>query len=209
MACVPEDSMKVDYAADHEFSPATARGATGRDIDEWFADFDTRGGPGAGRKALGDYLFKERKVDAWWTTTLLVEYEKARGVTEKDGGPRGYSICVTKSVAAPAEAVFAALLDTRWWLGSAGPAALSDGSTFDDGEGHRGLVSKLTSGKVLRFSWEGPGHQAGERVEIKLASSGAKTSVVLTHDRLPDRAAADGMRAAWARVLDGLKERVA
>lgn len=40
-------------------------------------------------------------------------------------------------------------------------------------------------------------------------SPGAAREAVPTHDRLPDRAAADGMRAARARVLDALREKVA
>jgi hypothetical protein len=32
--------------------------------------------------------------------------------------------------------------------------------------------------------------------------------VGLNHERLPDRAAADGVRAAWAKVLGGIKERL-
>jgi hypothetical protein len=34
------------------------------------------------------------------------------------------------------------------------------------------------------------------------------SSIVLNHDRLRDRAAADGMRAAWATVLEDLRERL-
>lgn len=200
--------MQVNYSADHEWSSAAAKQSTGRSIEEWFAALDARGGPGQGRKALGDFLVKEQKVDAWWTTTLLVEYEKARGVTEKDGGPRGYSICVTKAVPATPQQVYDVLVDATWWLGPRAQADFREGGAFDDQEGHRGIVKKANAGKTLRFTWEGPGHQAGEVVEIKLAASGAKTSIVLNHDRLPDRAAADGMRTAWGKVLEGLKEKL-
>ena len=169
---------------------------------------DARGGPGEGRKSLGDYLTKEKRLDAWWTVTILAEYEKSRGFTDKDGRARGYNICVTKTIAASAERVYAALADTSAWLGPSSDADLREGGAFRDGDGHSGVFRRLTSGKLLRFTWEGPGHQPGETVEIKLTASGAKTSLVLNHERLPDRAAADGMRGAWGQVLNSLKEKL-
>jgi uncharacterized protein YndB with AHSA1/START domain len=201
--------MKVTYQPDQEFTPAAAQSATGKTIDAWFAELDAQGGVAAGRRALSDYLFKDKKVDAWWTTTLVVEHEKARGAVEKDGQAKGYNICVTKSVAAPPQKIYDALLDMKAWLGAQANLDLREGGAFDDGEGHRGVFKRLAPGKTIRFTWEGKGHQKAEDVEIKFTVAGAKTSIVLNHNRLPDRAAADGMRAAWTRVLDSIKEKVA
>ncbi len=199
--------MHVDYVPEHDSTPAGVVRATGRGFDEWFRELDGLGGPGLGRRALGEALVA-RKLDAWWVTTLLVEYEKARGVTDKDGAPTGYNICVTKSVAGPPVRVYAEWLDTAWWLGP-GASLPQEGADFDDGDGHSGTWKKLAPGKALRFTWAGVGHQRAEMVDIKLSASGAKTAIVLNHSRLPDRSAADGMRAAWSGVLDTLKERLA
>jgi hypothetical protein len=198
--------MKVEYVSEHDLS--SAKVATGRALDEWFQELDAMGGIGKGRKELGARLMKD-KVDAWWITTLLVEYEKTRGVTEKDGFVKGYNICVTKSVAAGPEQVYEDLQDVSWWLGSKARADVKDGGSFDDGDGHSGSFKKLTPGKVLRFGWNGPGHQTCESVEIKLTAAAGKTSIVLNHERLPDRVAADGMRSAWGKVLEALKARLA
>jgi uncharacterized protein YndB with AHSA1/START domain len=200
--------MKVIYKPEQEVTSAAVQKATGQSMDAWFAELDTRGGVTQGRKALSDYLFKEKKVDAWWTVTLAVEYEKARGAVEKDALIRGYGICVTKSIAAPPAKVYAALLDAKSWMGPNSTAALKEGGAWDDGDGHSGVFKRLAPGKTMKFSWAGKGHQNVEEVEIKFTAAGAKTSVVLNHSRLPDRAAADGMRAAWARVLDAIKEKV-
>ena len=40
-------------------------------------------------------------------------------------------------------------------------------------------------------------------------ATGTKTGVVLNHERLPDRAPADGMCRAWAGVLDTLRDKLA
>jgi len=194
--------MKIDYVSEQDV--ANAKAATGKTLDEWFKELDAMGGIAKGRKELGAQLLKD-KVDPWWITTLLVEYENARGAKEKDGLPKGYNICVTKSVNAPPDSVYTALRDTKWWLG----VAAKDDSAFDDGDGHRGEFKKLTPSKLLRFTWTGDRHQACETVEIKLTPAAAKTSIVLNHERLPDRAAADGMRAAWGKVLEALKAKLA
>lgn len=201
--------MKITYKPDHEVSSTAAQSATGHSFDAWFAEFDSMGGPTQGRKAFNDYLFKERKVDAWWTGTLVVEYERARGAVEKDGLLKGYNICVTKSVAATPLKVYEALLATKAWMGAKSSAEMREGGAFEDGDGHRGTIKRLTPGKLIRFTWEGRGHQTSEEVEIKLTDSGAKTSIVLNHTRLPDRSAADGMRAAWTQVLETIKAQTA
>jgi uncharacterized protein YndB with AHSA1/START domain len=184
--------MRIIYKADHEIGGQT---------EKWYAPLDALGGPAAGRKALGEWLMKTAGLDAWWTTTVLVEYEKARN----GGVSNGYNICVTKSISATPEAVYSVLADSAWWLGT----GLQNGARFDDGDGHTGLVKKLTPAKLLRFTWEGAGHGAAEVVEIKLAAQGMKCGVTLTHTGLPDRAAADGSRAAWSGVLGRVQEKTA
>ena len=45
-------------------------------------------------------------------------------------------------------------------------------------------------------------------VEIKFAPSGAKTTVMVTIERLQTRAEADGYRRAWGKALERLKQTV-
>ncbi len=153
-----------------------------------FALLETRLGPSPGRKAIGDFLFKEMKVDAWWVTTLAVEFEAARHIRAKDGRPAGYNICVTKSIAAPPERIFALLESTAW-----------------AGSGTQVVFAKLAPPKSARFTLQGPQHPAGETVEIKLSPAGAKSSLVLNHERIQDRGRADGLREAWSEILQAWK----
>lgn len=199
--------MKVDYKAHREVSSAGSKEATGRTLDDWFAELDARGGPSQGRRAMTEWLFEDLDIDAWWATTLVVEYERSRGLVEDDGLPKGYNICVTKTISADTELVFAQFMDTSWWLGK--PVRVAEDGPFNDGQGHTGVFKKLSEGRLLRFTWNGANHHPGEIVEIKLTAAGPNTSIVLSHDRLQTRVAADGMREAWTRVLNTLKGRLA
>lgn len=196
--------MEVQYKSEHPVTAESVRKHTGKTWDDWFAALDQQGGPAKGRRVLGDYLVKEAKVDAWWTTTILVAYEAARNILEKDGQPKGYNICVTKTIAAPPDKVFASFA-AGGWLGKGGQADVREAGQFKDDGGRSGLFKKVTPGKLLRFTFQGKEHAAGELVEIKLTASSGKCGVVLTHDRLPTREAADGMRAAWGEILTAMK----
>ena len=85
-------------------------------------------------------------------------------MVERTGGVKGYNICVTKTIPATPDRVYQALCDTRSWLGAGSKAEWSSGGTFDDGDGHRGTFQRVNPGKVVKFTWEGAGHQAGETV---------------------------------------------
>lgn len=186
-----------------------AKSATGKSAAEWFAALDAAGGIAKGRKALSDFLFKERKVDAWWTTTLVVEYEKARGAKEKDGKPTGYAICVTKSIAAPAKAVYAAFTGSATlgkWFGSKVTCDAKDGGTFECGDGERGEYLRVRADKDLRFRWDDAKRANGSIVDVAFKEAGGKTGITLNHARIQERAHADELRAAWGAAFDTLKQ---
>lgn len=200
--------MKITYQPEHELSDDNVRAATGKSWDDWFRALDKFGGPSKGRKALSEFLAKKNGMDAWWSTTVTVEYEKARQAHEKDGRPKGYNICVTKAIKARPADVFAAFSDPRklaQWFGAGTKLEFREGGKFEDANGHCGEYKKINPGKALRFTWEGKRHTPGEVVEVKLQLSGAKCSVILTHDRMQTRDVADGMRAAWGRALEQLQ----
>lgn len=180
--------MKIESKPKFPLTPEVIREQTGKTPDEWFTLVDSRLGTNPGRKAIGDFLFKEMKVDAWWATTLVVAYEGARGIVEKDGRPRGYAICVTKSIAAAPDKVFAVITDAKW-----------------TGADTKIAVQKSTPGKVIRFALKGDGHPEGELVEIKLTPAAGKCSIVLNHERIQDRGRADGLRETWGTMLNEWK----
>ena len=165
----------------------------------------------APREAAVDWLAGELKVDPWWSATITHEYELARGAVEKDGKPKGYTICATKSVKAdPATcyAAFASAVALDKWFGPGHDARIEEGGHWRNADGNQATVRKATPGKTIRLVWEDAGLKMPAPVEIKFAPSGAKTTVMVTIERLQTRAEADGYRRAWGEALERLKQTI-
>lgn len=203
--------MIVEAKTDHPQTDEAICAATGKTWNEWFSALDTFGGLEKGRRAIGDHLVGERKVDPYWSSTLVVEYEKARGVTEKDGRPKGYMICVSKTVTASADDAFAAFADAKalsGWFGKDAKADFEEGGRYENADGDRGTFKKIRPGKSLVLTWENPREEPGGTVEVKFQPNGKKVAVMVAHDRIQGRAHADGLRRGWGQALDALKARL-
>jgi uncharacterized protein YndB with AHSA1/START domain len=200
--------MKVELKSEQVVGEDSAKAATGKSLQEWFAAIDARGGPVLGRREIGQWLYAEMKVDPWWSATINAEYEAARGVREKDGALRGYTICATKSVKADPARCHAAFADAAAldaWFGPGHRGEVKDGGRIENDDGNRAMVKKVNPGKTIRMVWEDEGLSMPTPVEVKFALAGAKTTVMVTIDRLQTRAEADGYRRAWGEALERLK----
>lgn len=198
--------MKVNYQTDNPLTNEACKAATGRTLDEWFAYLDEFDGLAKGRKLINNHLYGDLKIDIWWTSAIAVEYERARGVKEKDGRYKGYFICSTKTINAPIDKVY-----SQWasadalskWFGPV-QAEVSDGGQFKTAEGHQGTFKRVRENKDLRFTWSGP--EGESLVDVQFQDKGnGKTGLLVNHDRLQTRAEADGVRAAWGEALNRLK----
>jgi uncharacterized protein YndB with AHSA1/START domain len=189
---------------------ASAKETTGKTLKQWFAELDALGGPQKGRRELVNHLYSERKLDEWWATTLVVEYERERGALEKDGKPKGYSICSTKTIAVPLERVFSAFgtaQDLDQWLGPKTKVAFEAGGQLSNADGDRATFARIRANKDLRLSWEHPTRAPGSQVEVLFAAKGAeKTGITLNHTRIQARRDADELRAGWSAAFDRLKQ---
>jgi uncharacterized protein YndB with AHSA1/START domain len=200
--------MKIDIRADQPSDEAAAKKATGRTLGEWFALLDAAGGPARGRRVIGNELADTYKLDPWWCSTINIGYEAAHGLAEKDGRAKGYTICATKSVKASPEQCHAAFADGAAldrWFGSGHAAEIRDGGSLRNADGNVATVKKVNPGKTIKLVWEQPDAAPGTPVEVKFQPAGAKTTVMVTHERLQTRAEADGMRRAWGSALEKLK----
>ena len=96
--------MKVERKADHAVSEASCKSATGKTLAEWFKALDKHGGIALGRRELEQVAHDTSRTSSpGGAATIVSEYEIARGDLAKDGKPKGYSICPTKSIKASAK----------------------------------------------------------------------------------------------------------
>ncbi len=201
--------MKVERKADHAVSDASCKAATGKTLADWFKALDKNGGVAAGRRNLSVWMRDAQKVgDAWWVTTVVNEYEIARGDFAKDGKPKGYSICPTKSIKASPQKCFAAFSTAKaldQWFGAKHALKLSEGGHWRNADGNTATIRKVTPGKSIRLLAEDDGLTLPTPVDIKFDGAGTKCTVMISIDRLQTRAEADGYRRAWSDALDRLK----
>ena len=200
--------MKIELRAEKAHDDLAMKADTGRTRHEWFDVIDALGGIDLGRRVIGQHLQDTYKLDPWWISTLNVEYEHARGAVEHDGKPRGYTICATKAIKASPEACFDAFTNAQAldrWFGPANEIDFRDGGGWVNGDGNRAVLRKATPCKSIRMVWHDAFAGANTPVEINFQASGAKTTVMVTHDRLQTREEADGLRRAWGAALDKLK----
>lgn len=201
--------MRIECTPDHAIDTAAA--ATGKPLAQWFQQIDTWGGAALGRREIGQRLLERFKLDPWWIATINVEYEAAQGLKEKDGRAKGYTICATKSIKADAATCYDAFTSADQldrWLGTGHELAFADGGSLSNADGNRALIRKLSPGKTIKLVWQQADAAPDTPVEIKFAPAGAKTTVMITHERLQNRADADGLRRAWGEALDRLKQQI-
>ena len=199
--------MKRPSIPERKTDDKTCKSETGKSKAEWFAAIDKGGG--GGRAVVGK-LLQTAKVDPWWLTVLSVEYEAAKKTVEKDGKPKGYSICSTKSVAANAAKTWKALTtssELTKWFGSGATMEAKEGGALKDKDGVSGTVTKVRPEKALVFTWDAA-WAAGSTVEVLVQPKGDKTGLVVNHTRIQTRADADAVREAWSQALNTLKTHI-
>jgi hypothetical protein len=165
------------------------RRATGRDRGGWFAVLDAWGAAGRPYQEIAAWLTGEHGLSSWWAQKLIVEYEQARGLRAAGVRPDGtFTVGTSKTVAVPAERLYAAFVDAEvrelWLPGAA--------------------IRERTSqpGRSARFDWD----DGATRVNVSVAAAGeAKSQAAVEHERLPDARAAEEAKAYWRERLDVLK----
>ena len=198
--------VKVELKSDNPMDAVQRE--TGKSWEGWFKEADSLKGAELGRKALTESLIQNHKLAPWWAQTIAVDYETARKIHLKDGRAKGYFICVTKTIAAPAERIFDAFGDPKLlsaWLGDGATASFSEGGTFTTKDGNTGRYLKITRPKKLKFTWDDGDPALVSQCELALTPKGEKCAFLLNHDRIPTRPLADGLRAGWAEAVNRLK----
>ncbi|MCB9868452.1 MAG: hypothetical protein H6837_01265 [Planctomycetes bacterium] len=167
--------MQRNAPAAPDLDDTACRDATGKSLTQWFAALDETPGLAAGRRALVQHVYDAVGKDEWWATTIAVEYEKARGQREKDGLPKGYSICSTKTITAPLGTVFAAFGDAvalDAWLGGGTEVEFTDGGALRDVDGDYLTFTRIRKDKDLRARWDAEDLAHGSQLEVLFADKG-------------------------------------
>lgn len=200
--------MKTTFKPDHPVTNEAAKAATGKTLDQWFAELDKADSLKLGRREINNRLYAQ-KIDPWWCATIAVEYEKHHDVRKKDGLFEGYFVCATKTIAAPPAEVFKAWssgAELSKWFGEGAKADVKDNGTFQDKDGDKGTFLRVRQNKDLRLTFENPGLSAPTQVDVQFQDKGkGKTGLLVNHTRIQTRDEADGLRAAWGAALDKLK----
>jgi len=168
-------------------SQTAVRARTGRGWDDWLALLDAAGAARRSHKEIVA-IVSTHGADPWWGQMVAVGYEQARGLRVPNQSCAGhYQVSVTRTIAAPVEAVFAAWTDealrARWLPGA--PLA----------------IRKATPAKSVRITWN-----EGGSVEVNLYPAGdQKCRCSAQHNKLADASLVEPMRGHWSAALDRLK----
>lgn len=199
--------MQIELKPDYELTDESCKAATGQTLSYWMDAIAARSElKGKRREAVNMWLYPEMGKNIWWAATAWVEFERRNGILQKDGRIEGYNICVTKSISAPVEKVYAAWADSLVadWFGDS--ATLAEDKSIEDGNGNRAQALRVRENKDLRYRWT-PGTGGDEtQVEVAFADAGkGKTGITLLHNRIQTREEADGLRRAWGEAFNRLK----
>jgi hypothetical protein len=178
-----------------EFEPPVAEEriveATGRGWQAWFELLDGWQAASRTHTEIARWLREEHGVDGWYSQSITVGYERARGLRAPGQRPDGFAVSASRTIAVPVERLFDAFVDDalreRWLPG----VDLS--------------LRTATSPRTARYDWE----DGSTRVIVSFEASGeAKSRVGLSHERLPDADSAEAMKAWWRERLSGLKSQL-
>jgi hypothetical protein len=199
----PADTAETEATSESAPSAATARSsaeatempssdaavtkATGRGYAEWFALLDAWGATSRSHTEIARWIRDDNETDGWWSQNVTVAYERARGMRAKHQMASGFSVGVSRTIKVDAETALAAFTDAtvrQRWLPDAPMTR-----------------RRTTAANVARFDWADP----TSRIVVSVDPKADRTTVWVSHEKLPDSATADLQKAAWRKRLSALK----
>ena len=177
-------------AAKTQISDDAVKKATGRDWAEWFKIFDKAK---ADKKTHQEItaIAGEHGAPPWWSQMVTVQYERERGLREVHQKSDGYSVSVSRTVAAPVAELYDAWDDGRRrakWLKQS-----------------KLTIRKATPNKSMRITW----NDGETSVEVGFYAKGAgKSQVAVQHSKLKDKNEVAAKKELWSEALGRLKEQL-
>ena len=169
-------------------SDEAVKAKTGKDWAGWFSTLDRAGANTLEHASIASLLRETHGVAGWWSQMVTVEYERARGLRVLYQTSSGFSVSVSKTIAASVPALYAATV-----------SAAKRKQWFPKGDFER---SSQTKDKYFRGSWKG-----GARLEIGFYAKGeGKAQIAVAVSKLMKKSDVERERAAWKAALSKLQQ---
>ena len=99
---------------DQNVSDEAVKARTGKSWKQWFAILDRAGSREKPHREIARWLAAHHDVGGWWSQTITVRYEQARGLRVVGQACTGdFQVSVTRTVPLPRERAFAACTQAR------------------------------------------------------------------------------------------------
>jgi hypothetical protein len=182
-------AKSADYAALAGMSDEKIKAKTGCTWERWVAALDREGANEMAHRDIVAIVNKKYKIDGWWSQTVTVGYERIKGLRARGQRRDGtYEAGKSRTFNVPVATLFDAWADAstrRKWLSA-----------------DNVRVRTATSPKSIRLGWTD-----GSIIAVGFLPKGkSRSSVSLSHTKLPDRATANRLKAFWSEALDALGE---
>jgi hypothetical protein len=168
-------------------SDAAVLAKTGKSWAQWFSQLDQAGALEWDHRTIARHLADSYPLGGWWSQTVAVTYEQARGLRDKHEKTDGFSIQRERTIAVPAEKAWEACKSLKWLP-----------------EVNKSHIRRVREDRrlLLYLNWAD-----GTDVIMGVIPKGeGKASLGVQHNKLPDRASAERAKQFWARRLDELRE---
>jgi hypothetical protein len=183
----PKEELRAE---DLPQTDANLRENTGKGWREWFRILDAWGARERKHGETVRHLLDEYGVPGWWAQTIMVGYERSRGLRAKHQTLTGsFQVSVSKTFPFGVGTLFSAFAEApqrNRWL-------------------DRGTLKSRTTRKdrSIRFDFRDGTSRVVAYFDPKERN---KTTVTVQHEKLPDAAAVEEMRAMWKDRLKRLAE---
>lgn len=170
-------------------SEAAIRRATGKGWDDWFRILDAWDGTSRSHREITEYVSEEFGVPGWWTQSVAVGFERARGMRATYQTASGFQVSVSKTFPVGVRELSRMFEEARRrsrWL-------------------EAGTLTLRTSrpGTSARYDFR----DGNGRLMAYFESKGrGKSTVHIQHERLDSAEAVGEMRAFWKERLGKLNE---
>jgi uncharacterized protein YndB with AHSA1/START domain len=176
-----------DYATLAGTSDAAVKAKTGCNWERWVHALDRLGAETMSHREIAEIVSAKYKVPDWWSQTVTVGYERIKGLRARGQRRDGtYEANKSRTFDVPVATLFDAWNDAaarRKWL---------------DGAGVK--IRTATAPKSMRL-----GGADGSIIAVGFTAKGkSRSSVALSHTKLPDRDSADTFKQYWSERLDAL-----